>query len=149
MQVILFILINVLSVQVYLDSRSPSSLLYWKLFWLLGETSEEEEGETEEPKTSTQEQAWFNWACIWMEEGVCQCWWRVRLSDYSPRYFPLEPPFSFVLSSTLSLCSCPGSLSGYLIFLFFFKGCTSCIKPVFCSGRQNTWRPMASNRWSL
>ena len=33
----------------------PSSLLYWKLFWLLGETSQEEEGETEESETSTQQ----------------------------------------------------------------------------------------------
>ena len=46
-----------------------SSLLYQKLYWLLGETSEEEEGETEEPETSTQEQARFNWTCVWREEG--------------------------------------------------------------------------------
>ena len=36
---------------------------------MLGETSEDEEGETEESETSTQEQARFNCACIWMEEG--------------------------------------------------------------------------------
>ena len=137
------------SAQVYLDCRCPNSLLYQKLFWLLGETSEEEEGETEEPETSTKEQARFDWACIWMEEGVCWHWQRLRLRDYLPRYFPLEPPFSFALSSTLSLCSFPGSPSDYLIFLAFFRHCASCIKPVFCSSRQNTWRPVASNRWSL
>ena len=53
----------------YLDCSPPCSLLYWKLFWLLGETSEEEEGETMEPDTSTQEQARFDWAHVWMEDG--------------------------------------------------------------------------------
>ena len=39
--------INFLYVQVCLDSMPLSSLLYQKVFWLLDETSEEEEGETE------------------------------------------------------------------------------------------------------
>ena len=59
------------------------------VLWLLGQTSEEEEGETEKPETSTQEQARFDWACIWMEERVCQHWQRVRLRDYLLRYFSL------------------------------------------------------------
>ena len=62
----------------------------------------------------------------------------------------LWTPFSVVLSSSLSLCPCPWSYLGYLIFfLFLFRSCANCIKPVFCSGRQNTWRPRASNKWSL
>ena len=52
----------------YLDSKPLSSLLYWKLFGLLGQTSTEE-GEEEEPETSAQDQARFGWACVWMEEG--------------------------------------------------------------------------------
>ena len=140
--------------------QPPSNLLYQKLFWLLGETSEEEEGQTEEPETSTQEQPRFNWAHIWMEVGVYQCWQRVRLRHYSPRYFPLEPPFSFALSSTPSLCSCPGSLLDYLIFLILFSEAVPVVSSQFsvvgdrkprdqqpqaggvCSGQVRGWGPV-------
>ena len=70
--VLLFIQINFLSVQVYLVQQSHLVVFYIRssfVFWLLGETSEEQEGETEEPETSTQEQVRIDWACIWMEEG--------------------------------------------------------------------------------
>ena len=31
----------------------------------------------------------------------------------------------------------------------FFRGCTSCVKPVSCGRRQNAWVPTPSNKWSL
>ena len=45
-----------------------SSLFTSESLWLSGETSEEDENETEEPETSILEQARFDWACVWMEE---------------------------------------------------------------------------------
>ena len=45
-------------------------------------------------------------------------------------------------------------VQGYLIFLVFFRGCTNCVKPVFCGGRQTicswrqaTWKLKPSNKW--
>ena len=52
-----------------MDSSPLGSLFMSEALWLLGETSKEDEGETEEPKTSTLEQARFDWAHVWMEEG--------------------------------------------------------------------------------
>ena len=49
-----FTKVNVLSVWVCLGS-SPISGFLLEAVWLLGETFEEEEGEAEEPETSTQE----------------------------------------------------------------------------------------------
>ena len=65
MDIIYLFQINVLSFWVYLGRSSLSILLYWLL-----DESEEDEGETEESETSTLEQARFDWAHIWMEEGA-------------------------------------------------------------------------------
>ena len=53
-------------------TAAPLVVFYIRSFLVLGETSEEE-GEVEEPEISTKEHARFDWACIWMEEGVHNC----------------------------------------------------------------------------
>ena len=73
---------------------APSSLLYQNLFWLLGETSEEE-GEMEESETSTQEQARFNWACIWMEEGGLLALVEIEAQRLLAQVFSPWTPFLF------------------------------------------------------
>ena len=61
----------------------------------------------------------------------------------------LWTPFSVVLSSSIpqSLPMVTFGLPDLLVL--FFRGCTNCIKPVFCSGRWNAWRPRSSSKWSL
>ena len=88
-----FIWINFLSDCVMFGQQLPYWSCMLKVLWLLGETSEEE-GEAEEPETSTQEHTRLDWAHVWMEEGVHWHWWRVNLRDYSPRY-SISKPFPF------------------------------------------------------
>ena len=48
----------------FLDSSPNGSLFISEALWLLGETSKEDKGETEEPETSTLEQARFDWTHV-------------------------------------------------------------------------------------
>ena len=73
---------------------------------MLGETSEKEEGETEEPETSIPEQARFDWAQVWIDEEVHLCWQRVNLRDYSPGYSLLKP-LSLLFCLALYLSALP------------------------------------------
>ena len=52
----------------YIWTAAPFVVFYFRSP-LLGKTSMEDKGDTEEPEISTPEQARFDWACVWMEEG--------------------------------------------------------------------------------
>ena len=91
-----------------LDNSLLSSLFILDALWLLGKTYEEDEGDMEEPETSTLEQAKFDWAHFWMEEGGSPALAESQAQRLIIQVFGLSDPSSlFVLFSTLSLCVGP------------------------------------------
>ena len=98
---------------------SPVDVPYCWKFCLLGEVPKDEE-EIEDLYSSTWEQAGFNWAQVWVEEGVHWHWRRLNDRACSSRYF-LEP-LSFLSLFSISPLSAPypWSPSSYLISPFSF-----------------------------
>ena len=89
--------------------------------------------------------------------GVHQHWQRVRLRAIHAGNLSSRPlSLLFYLAPYFSVLS-QDHVQGYLIFLVhFFRGCASCMKPVFCSGsqtacswRQAAWKLKASDKWSF
>ena len=113
---------------------------------------------TEEPETFTLEQARFDWACVWMEEGVSPALAKSKDQGLFIQVFCLpDPLFFFVLFSTLFLCPGPWSHSGLSdLSCFVFQGLCQLHQPVSCDGRwttccwrQASWKLKASKKCSL
>ena len=88
----------------YLDSSPLYGLFTLGALWSLVEP-EEDKGETEEPKMCMSEQAKFNWACTWLEEGGTHVLGEDKAQGLLSQVFGLPRPFSVLLySSVLFLC---------------------------------------------
>ena len=84
-----------------------------------------EEGEVEEPQTSTLEQAWFDWAHIWMEEGGSPALQRVSLKRLIAQVFSFESlSHLFCLTLYLSIFAHVYIWATWSSFCSFSRGCT-------------------------
>ena len=107
---------NKFALLLHVAGQQPFFVVFFTLgaLWSLGEP-EEDEGEMEEPDVCTSEQAEFNWACTWLEEGGVPVLAEDKAQGLLSQVFGLPRPFLPLFYSSVFFCF---SVLAWLLTIF-------------------------------